>query len=61
MFKKAMLNLMYNIGMFASVVAGYLGFDKRSYVLVLLAVVALVFFLMQKIKLLKEIRKSQKP
>jgi len=56
-----MLNLMYNVGIFGSVVVGYLAFDKRSFVLVFLAIIALVFFVMQKIKILKQIRNSQKP
>jgi hypothetical protein len=61
MFKKAMLNLFYNFGIAACVILGYLAFDKRSFVLIFLAIFALVFFVMQKIKLLKQIKNSQKP
>jgi hypothetical protein len=60
MFKKAMLNLLYNVGIFASVITGYLAFDKRSFVLVFIAIFALVFFVMQKIKLLKQIKNLRK-
>ena len=55
-----MRNLLYNVGIFACVVVGYMAFDKRSFVLIFLAIFALVFFVMQKIKVVKEIRNSQK-
>jgi hypothetical protein len=61
MFKKAMLNLFYNLGIVGSLFLGYLAFDKRSFVLVFLAIVALIFFVMQKIKLLKAIKNLKKP
>jgi len=61
MFKKAMLNLFYNLGIVGSLVLGYLAFDKRSFVLVFLAIIALIFFVMQKIKLLKAIKNLKKP
>jgi hypothetical protein len=61
MFKTAMLNLMYNLGLFGSVVVGYLAMEKRSFVLVAIAIVALIFFLMQKIKIMKQIKNMQKP
>jgi len=61
MFKTAMLNLMYNLGIFGCLVLGYMAFDKRSFVLIFLAIFALVFFVMQKIKILKKIKKMQKP
>lgn len=56
-----MLNLFYNLGIVGSLVLGYLAFDKRSFVLVFLAIVALIFFVMQKIKLLKAIKNLKKP
>jgi len=61
MFKKAMLNLMYNVGIFGSIVVGYLACDRKSFWLIFPAIFALVFFVMQKIKLLKEIKNMQKP
>jgi len=61
MFKKAMLNLFYNFSIVGSLVLGYLAFDKRSFVLIFIAIIALVFFVMQKIKLLKTIKNLKKP
>jgi hypothetical protein len=61
MFKKAMFNLMYNIGIFGSVAVGYLAFDRKSFYLVFPAIFALVFFVMQKIKLMKQIKNMPKP
>jgi len=56
-----MLNLMYNLGIFGSIVVGYLALDRKSFWLIFPAIFALVFFVMQKIKLLKQIKNSQKP
>jgi len=56
-----MLNLMYNLGIFGSVVVGYLACERKSFWLIFPAIFALVFFVMQKIKLLKQIKNSQKP
>ena len=56
-----MLNLMYNIGIFGSVAVGYLAFDRKSFYLVFPAIFALVFFVMQKIKLMKQIKNMPKP
>jgi hypothetical protein len=61
MFKKAMLNLMYNVGIFGSVVVGYLACDQKNFWLIFPAIFALVFFVMQKIKLLKQIKNLPKP
>jgi len=61
MFKKAALNLMYNIGIFGSLAVGYLAFDRKSFVLVFPAIFALVFFVMQKIKLMKQIKSMPQP
>jgi len=56
-----MLNLLYNVGIFGSVVVGYLAMDKRSFVLIFLAIIALIFFVMQKIRLMKDLRNLKKP
>jgi hypothetical protein len=61
MFKKAMLNLMYNVGIFGSVAVGYLACERKSFLLVFPAILALVFFVMQKIKLMKQIKNLPKP
>ena len=56
-----MLNLMYNVGIFGSIVVGYLACEKKDFLLIFPAIFALVFFVMQKIKLLKQIKNTQKP
>ena len=56
-----MLNLMYNVGIFGSIVVGYLALDQKNFWLIFPAIFALVFFVMQKIKLLKQIKNTQKP
>ena len=56
-----MLNLMYNLGIFGSVVVGYLACERKSFWIIFPAIFALVFFVMQKIKLLKQIKNTQKP
>jgi len=56
-----MLNLMYNIGIFGSVAVGYLAFDRKSFILVFPAIFALVFFVMQKIKLMKQMKSMPNP
>ncbi|WP_179415872.1 DUF6358 family protein [Mucilaginibacter sp. E4BP6] len=61
MFKKAMLNFMYNIGIFGSLAVGYMAFDRKSFYLVFPAIFALVFFVMQKIKLMKQIKSMPRP
>jgi len=61
MFKQAMLNLMYNVGIFGSVVVGYLACEKKDFLLIFPAIFALVFFVMQKMKLLKKIKNTPKP
>jgi uncharacterized membrane protein len=61
MFKKAMLNVLYNVGIFAAVMGGIFAFDRRSFVLAILCIFALVFFVMQKYKFLKEVKNSAPP
>jgi len=56
-----MLNVMYNFGIFGCLVMGYLAMDKRNFVLVFIAIFALVFFVMQKIRVLKQIRNTKQP
>jgi len=56
-----MLNLMYNVGIFGCLVVGYLACDKKDFWLIFPAIFALVFFVMQKIKLLKKIKNTEKP
>jgi len=61
MYKKALRNLLYNVGIFASVMGGIYAFDRRSIILALLCIGALVFFVMQKYKVMKEIKNMPSP
>jgi hypothetical protein len=61
MFKKAMVNTFYTIGMFGAVILGWMALEKRSFVLVFIAIFSLVFFVLQKVKFLKQIKNMQKP
>ncbi len=61
MYKKALLNVFYNIGIFAAVMGGIYAFDRRSYILIIICIVALVFFVMQKYKIMKEIKNMPPP
>lgn len=61
MYKKALRNLLYNVGIFASVMGGIYAFDRRSIILALLCIGALVFFVMQKYKVMKEIKNMPPP
>jgi len=56
-----MLNTFYTVGMFGAVMLGYLALEKRSFVLVFIAIFSLVFFVMQKVKFMKQIKNMQKP
>ena len=56
-----MLNLMYTIGIAGSLLVGYLACERKDFWLIFPAIFALVFFVMQKIKLLKEIKNLPKP
>jgi hypothetical protein len=61
MYKKALRNLLYNVGIFASVMGGIYAFDRRSIILALLCIGALVFFVMEKYKIMKEIKNMPPP
>ena len=61
MFKKAARNVLYNIGIFVSVMVGVYAFDRRSFVLIFICIFALVFFVMQKYKFMRELRNMQPP
>ena len=61
MFKKAMLYLMYNVGIFGSIVLGYLACEDKNFWLIFPAIFALVFFVMQKIKFMKELKNMRRP
>ena len=57
MWKKAIPNVIINVGIFVCLVLGYqLGVEKGNYWFIALAVVLLVIFIILKIKVFKEIR-----
>jgi hypothetical protein len=61
MWKKAIPNVIYNVGIFVCLVLGYqLGIEKGNYWFIALAVVLLVIFIILKIKVFKEIRNTLK-
>lgn len=56
------LNVLYNLGIFVCLIAGYsYGIEQKNYVILALALVIVVLLIMQKIKLIKEIKNIQKP
>lgn len=61
MLKKALSNLLYNVGIFVAVMAGIYAFSERKYILAFICIFALVFFVMQKYKLMKEIKNLPPP
>ena len=60
MFKLAMTNILYNVAIFGAFVLGFWAYGEQKYVVVFIAIVLFVVALLQKIKLLKQIRNSQK-
>ena len=61
MWKKAIPNTIYNLGIFLSLILGYeLGVEKGNYGYIALFLVLLVIFIYLKIKVYKEIRDSLK-
>jgi len=62
MWKKLIPNTLYTIGIIVCVIFGYEeGVAKGNYVFVAGAIVLIVIFIVLKIKILKEIKNSQKP
>ena len=61
MWKKLIPNVLYNIGIFVCAITGYeYGIKKGNYIYVAGAVLLIVIFIYLKIKILKEIRDTQK-
>lgn len=64
MGKKMLINVLYSIVIFASIIIGYkYGVDQKSpqYGYIIGAVIIIVIFIVLKIRLLKEIKATQKP
>jgi hypothetical protein len=61
MWKKVLPNVLYNIGIFICLITGYqYGILQKQYVFLLGAVILIAIFIMLKIKILKEIKNTQK-
>lgn len=62
MGKKLGLNVLYNVGIFLCLIVGYqYGIAQQNFVLLTGAVVLVTLLVMLKIKLIKEIKNTQKP
>ncbi len=62
MWKKAVPNTLYTLGIVVCLVFGYQdGFEKGNYIIVFGAIMMIAIFIMLKIKILKEIKNMQKP
>jgi hypothetical protein len=61
MWKKAIPNTLYTVGIALSLIWGYeYGFEKHNYVFLVGAVLLIAIFIYLKIKVLKEINKTLK-
>jgi hypothetical protein len=61
MWKKGLLNVLYNICIFLCFIAAYqYGIIEKQYAYIFGAVVFIVIFIILKIRLLKEIKNAQK-
>jgi hypothetical protein len=60
MGKKIALNVVYNLGIFICLLVGYTAFEHQRYEYVLGCTFIGVLLIVFKIKLIKEIRQSQK-
>ena len=62
MRKKILWNVLYNIGIFLCIVLGYQeGIATGNYIFAGGAVLIIAILVMQKIKLLREVKNAQKP
>ncbi|CAN5493250.1 hypothetical protein BH09BAC6_BH09BAC6_21840 [soil metagenome] len=62
MGKKLGLNVLYNIGIFLCLILGYeYGIVQQNFVLLTGAVVLVTLLVLLKIKLIKDIKNTQKP
>jgi hypothetical protein len=61
MWKKGLLNVLYNICIFLCFIAAYqYGIIQKQYAYIFGAVIFIVIFIILKIRLLKEIKNAQK-
>lgn len=60
MGKKIALNVLYNLGIFVALMAGYWGFEHTRYEFLLGAIFIAGVFISLKIKLIKEVKETTK-
>jgi len=62
MGKKLFINTLYTIGIILSIIIGYqYGIVQKEYGYIVSAVLIIAIFIVLKIRLLKEIKRAQKP
>ncbi|AMR30786.1 hypothetical protein A0256_04785 [Mucilaginibacter sp. PAMC 26640] len=58
MGKKIALNVLYNLGIFVAILAGYYGFQHARYEFLLGAIFIAAVFVSLKLKLIKEVKET---
>jgi len=62
MAKKLIFNVLYNLVIFVCLVAGYqYGVVQKRYEFIVAAVFFIVIFILLKVRLIKEVKRAQKP
>ena len=62
MWKKVLPNVLYNIGIFICLITGYqYGIVQKQYGYLFGAAILIAIFVVLKIRILKDIKKTQKP
>jgi len=61
MAKKLALNTLYTIGIVLSFITAYWAYGNKHYDYIAIALFVAALFIMLKIRILKEVRNSQKP
>lgn len=62
MWKKILPNVLYNIGIFVCLITGYeYGIKQGNYIYLAGAAVLIAIFVVLKIRILKDIKNTQKP
>jgi hypothetical protein len=60
MFKKVLLNVFYNIGIFTMGLCVLWGFNEKRYSIAIAALFALALFVFFKVRLIKEVKQASK-
>jgi hypothetical protein len=62
MWKKVLPNVLYNIGIFVCLITGYqYGIEQKNYGFLFGALILVAIFIVLKIRILREIKNTQKP